>query len=700
MLDLKEIKEAFDGDYEHNQTTRIKAADDLFFARVSQWDSSLLNESTLAYKGEFNIVRKATRHILADLRANPVSIDFEPKAESRADGAELLDGLYLSDDRTNTTMEAYENAMQEAVDCGIGGWERYTEYESRRDGERRQVIRARPIYEFNNNAFPDSNAKLADKSDALRWTLLEAYSRDGYRRAHQELTGEDTDPENFAFPEQSYVFPWVTNDLFYIARHYHRTKVKDKVLTLLDPLGQPLKLLESSLTEIMDELVEQGYEIAGEKKIERWQVRLYICSGEKIMKSYIIPGEHIPVIPVYGERAFVEGEECYEGAIRLAKDPQRLRNFMLSYLGDTVSRSPRKKPIFGAEQIAGFEFMYEQNGADNNLPYLLQHLKDANSNQLPAGPLAYLEEPQVGQAAGALIELTRQAVEDVANPGLPKEYGDKDVSGKAIELMQARFDQQSVIYQQNMKHAKRYDATVFASMATEVYDTPRKVTITLPDGTRKTEEIMQTVLDEETGELKTLNDLTNMEFEVYAKVGPSYSSMREKTMENLERMAEAVKDTDPVLHKALVYKMLQLMDGVNVDDIREYTNKQLILMGMREPETPEEEAFLQQASQQPKEPDANTLLAQGEYMKGQAAVMKEQREAQNDQVDHAIDARKVQIDAFNAETKREDTRVRAAEVGLNMRLTQAKITGQHLDNMGKALQPRNPRQQFGARVNA
>ena len=118
---------------------------------------------------------------------------------------------------------------------------------------------------------------------------------------------------------------------------------------------------------------------------------------------------------MYGERSFVEGEEYWEGITRLAKDPQRLRNFQMSYLADIVSRSPRPKPIFTPEQIQGFEPMYEESGADNNYPYLLQNSKNANGEPLTMGAVAVMPEQTMPQALMASIELTRQAVEDVAN---------------------------------------------------------------------------------------------------------------------------------------------------------------------------------------------------------------------------------------------------------------------------------------------
>lgn len=704
-LTLDQLKTLHDAAYTHNQTTRIKAADDLLFSRVTQFDSSLLESSQLGYKGEFNILRKATREIMSDLRTNQVQIEFEPKADSRDADAELLNGIYLSSDRENTSIEAYDNASQETVDCGIGGWELLTEYESNRAGDRNQRIKRKPIYEFNNNAFPDPNAKLLDKSDARYWSLLEPYSCDGYKALYEELTGNETDAklENFASPECSYVFPWVTgNEVYYVVRFYHKTLVKDKILTFTDPLGQPLKLRESDLlnkgedqdVNLMDDLIEQGYEITSEKSIKRWQVTCYIASGEEILKSYVVAGEHIPVVPMYGERAFVEGEETYEGVVRLAKDPQRLRNFVMSYLGDIVSRSPREKPIFWPEQIAGYENMYNINGAENNFPYVLQHRLGPDGKEMPIGAVATLPAPQIPPALTNLIDLTRQSVEDVANPGLPKDIMDADMSGHAIELLQARLDNQSQVYQDHRKHAQRYDAVVFASMASNVYDAPRKVTITLPDGSRKVEEVMSTVMDEDTGELVVLNDLTGLEFDVYATLGPSYNSKREKTFEQLGEMADQFAQSDPAMQKILMLKRMTLMDGVNWQDVRDYANKQLILAGVKQPETDEEIAFAEEMANQPEQPDPNMVLAMAEQSKAQAAMVQQQREAINDAEMRKIDKGKLAVSAFDAETKRIVANDKAKDNGLNRNLTKAKVAGQHITNVRALHEP------FRARVNA
>lgn len=690
-MELKELKTLHDKAYNYNTITRERGADDTVFYYVTQWDDNLLGDSELQYRGEFNVLRKAGRQIMADLRANPIQVDFDPKAGTRQDGADLLDGLYLSDDRVNSTQESYDNASNEAVVCGVGAWELYTDYESNRAGNDNQVIRRRPIYEANSNCFWDPNAKSLDKSDATHVSILTAYSFEAYQDLYKDLTGNDADGlsmDSFADPEESYSFPWAIgkNESVYIVTFYFKEKVKDKVFTMIDPMGEPMTLRESDLTDVMDDMLDMGFEIQDERVIDRWQITKYIASGAEILSEDVIAGENIPVVPTYGERAFVEGEEHYEGVTRLAKDPQRLRNFQMSYLADIVSRSPRPKPIVHPEDVQGFEFMYEA-GADNNYPYLLMNSKGADGMPLNNKVPGVMPEQQVPQALMLSMQEARSAVEDVANPGLPNDILDVDLSGKAVQALQQRLDQQSIVYQQNLKHAKRRDAEIYASMATVVYDAPREVTLTMPDGSRKKESIMSSVVDSDSGELVVLNDLSNMEFDVFADIGPSYTNKKDQTIDQIQSMiGSASAAGDPALVKLLILKQAALVDGVAFDDVRDYANKELLMMGVRDPETPEEEQLLQQ-QQQNQQSDANTLLAMAEQGKADAAMMEAQTKAQVAQFKAQTDQQKVQVDQFRAQTDRMSMQIDAQEAGANIDYKRSQEMGQKIDNMQKASNP-------------
>lgn len=688
MLELKELKTLHDKAYQANQITREQASDDLVFYWITQWDDQLLSDSQLQYRGQFDIVRKAGRQILSQLRQNPIQPDFKPKNESRDDDAELADGLYRAEDRRLDSQEAYDYASQDSVVCGFGAWELYTEYETNNVGDENQVIRRRYIPEANNNAFCDPNAKKLDKSDARYWSILTKYSEDGYKDLVEELTGDrplDVDIASFKHPEESYTFPWISESKkIYVTSFYHKERVQEKVYTFEDPFGTELIVRESNVNDIMDELVDSGYNVKSEKKVYRWKVTRYIASGKEILATEAVAGQNIPVIPLYGERTTVEGEEYYEGIVRLAKDPQRLRNFQMSYLADIVSQSPRNKPMFFPEQIQGFEPMYEQNGSDNNYPYYLLNKKTPSGEELPIGPAMQMPDQQIPPALAASIELARQAVEDVANPGLPQDIADPDLSGKAVNALERRLDQQSYIYQHNFKFAKRRDAEIWAGMATEVIDTPRVVTIETPDGQTKKVHVMETVIDRETGDPVVINDLTNMEFEVYAEIGQEYASQKEQTRTEMAAMAAALDPNDP-LRKILTMKTLDLMDGVELQDVKKYIHKQLIMQGIKEPdlENPEDMKIVQEMSQQQGQPDAATILAMAEDKKAQADMLQQQRGFMKDKADIIIDRTGTQIDAFNAETQRAKVVLDAREKNVSIQNKSIEGQGKLLDNQKK-----------------
>jgi len=540
--------------------------------------------------------------------------------------------------------------------------------------------------EANNNCFWDANARKLDKSDAKYVSILYKYTEDGYKDLVEDLTGErpeSAEISSFAFPEESYTFPWVAETKkIYVSCFYHKTKVKDKIITFIDPVGSELMVRESGVIDIMDEIIDSGYNVKEEREVKRWQVTKYIVSGKEIIKSYPIAGPNIPVVPVYGERTTVEGEEYYEGIVRLAKDPQRLRNFQMSYLADIVSQSPRNKPIFFPEQIAGFKSMYEINGSDNNYPYLLQNRKTEQGEDLPIGPAAQMPDQNIPPALAANIQLSREAVEDVANPALPQNLSDPDLSGKAVMALQSRLDQQNYQYQHNLKFAKRRDAEIWAGMASEIIDTPRNVMIETPDGQTKQVQIMETVIDSETGEAVVINDVSNLDFEVYAEIGQEYQTQKQQTREELIAIASGLDPADP-LRKIVMMKSLELMDGISLDDVRAYIRKQLLIMGIKEPETEEDQAMLQQEQEKGKQPDPSMVLAEAEGMKAQADVMREKRGMVKDKADIINKRTEIQIDAFNAKTNRSKVMIEAQDKGVSIQNKTIEAEGKHLDNQKK-----------------
>ena len=137
-------------------------------------------------------------------------------------------------------------------------------------------------------------------------------------------------------------------------------------------------------------------------------------------------------------------------------------------------------------------------------------------------------------------------------------------------------------------------------------------------------------------------------------------------------------------------KIIRLQDGTDTDDIRDYANKKLVLLEIKKPETDEEKQWLEEAKKQPAQPDANMVLAQAEMGKAQAMQMHEQQLAQNNMIDAQLRQKQLDIDVYNAQTKRMEAEIKAQEADAKITKTDVESYGKHIDNQIKvtgAMQP-------------
>ena len=122
------------------------------------------------------------------------------------------------------------------------------------------------------------------------------------------------------------------------------------------------------------------------------------------------------------------------------------------------------------------------------------------------------------------------------------------------------------------------------------------------------------------------------------------------------------------MHNILMMKYMALMDGTDFDDVRDYARLQLVLLGVKEPETDEEKQAVAQA-QENKLEDPNILIGQAEMMKGQAALLDKE------------------IDKFNAQTNRQKVMIEAEKAGVDISKTEVETFGKQIDNAQKLISP-------------
>ena len=637
----------------------------------SQWEGPLWDQYENKPKFEVNKIMLAVIRVVNEYRNNRITVDFVSKDGVENDKlAEVCDGLYRSDEQASVADEAYDNAFEEAVGGGIGAWRLRTVYENEEDPEDdRQRIRIEPIFDADSSVFFDLGAKRQDKSDAKFCFVVTSMTQQAYK----DTWGDD--PASWPKIIHQYEFDWCTPDVVYVAEYF---KVEEKTETIR--IFQTITGEEERYTQedfAKDEMLEETLAAVGtvevrQRKIKTKRVHKYIMSGGKVLEDAgYIAGKCIPIVVVYGKRWFVDNVERCMGHVRLAKDAQRLKNMQLSKLGEISALSSVEKPILTPEQVAGHQVMWAEDNL-KDYPYLLINpITDQNGNQAVSGPVAYTRSAAIPPAMAALLQITETDMQDILGNPAGADKMVSNISGKAVEMIQARVDGQAFIYMSNFAKGMKRCGEIWLSMARDIYtEDKRKMKTIAPTGEAGMVELMKPSIDQETGAVVMENDLTSATFDVIADVGPSSSTKRQATVRALTGMLQITQD--PETAQVLTAMAMMNMEGEGIGDANAYFRKKLLRMGVVKPTDMEAEELMAEMQGQPQDPNAMYLQAAAENETAKAA------KARADTVETVASA-----ELKRAQTL--ETLGKVDETAQNMALTNAEAVQQILQ--GQIVQP-------------
>ena len=584
----------------------------------AQWEGPLWDQYENKPKFEVNKIMLAVIRIVNEYRNNRITVDYVSKdGTDNAKLAEVCDGLYRADEQASVADEAYDNAFEEAVGGGIGAWRLRTVYEDEEnDEDDRQRIRMEPIFDADSSVFFDLNAKRQDKSDAKYAFVVTSMTRESYKETYND------DPTDWPKIIHQYEFDWATPDVVFVAEYY---KVEEKTETIrifeaIDGTEERYTAKDFENDETLEEtLMAIGTREVRQKRVKRMRVRKYIMSGGRVLEDAgYIAGKCIPIVVVYGKRWFVDNIERCMGAVRLAKDAQRLKNMQLSKLGEISALSSIEKPIMTPEQVAGHQLMWAEDNL-RDYPYLLINpITGPDGNTQAAGPLAYTKSAAIPPAMAALLQITEQDMQDILGNPQGADKMVSGVSGKAVEMIQTRVDMQTYIYMSNFAKGMKRCGEIWLSMAKEIYiEDKRKMKTIAPTGESSVVELMRPMIDTETGAMVMENDLSNATFDVVADVGPSSSSKRAATVRALTGMLQIT--SDPETAQVLTAMAMMNMEGEGVGDANAYFRKKLLRMGVVQPTDDEAEELMAEMQGKPQDPNAMYLQAAAEEATAKAA---------------------------------------------------------------------------------
>ena len=632
---FQRAKERIDEAKEHNRDQHMRIREDLRFSNPAdpqQWtdtDQTLRNgRPTLTLDRTNQFISQ----VVNDARQNNPGINVigvDDKADPKV--AETLSGLIRHIEYRSRASQAYDMGIELGARCGQGWLRVIPEVVDADTNE--QEVRILRVTDPTACGL-DPNSIEADGSDAM-WGYAETRMSErafkaAYPKAKQVPFGDAT---------------WNTDGFITLAEYFEvEEETENKIVALIDGYTQTLS--EDEFWR-MAQTTGQRPPVLGTVKAKRRTVSWKKMSGAEVLEETMFPSQYLPIVPVIGYELWVEGKRYVCGLTRRLMDGQRLHNYQMSALAEFLATQPKAPFMVAAEAIEPYENDWKKLNKGNPayLPYA--HI-DSEGNPIPP-PSRVMPPPM----PGAYAQMAQFAVQEMeASVGMYKanlgQQGN-ETSGRAIRARQMEGDVATFHFVDNLGRAVEQLGRVIIDMIPRIYDTERIKHIVGIDGDRKMVKIdpnmPQPAKLDPKGKVVAINPAVG-KYDVRVKAGPSYTTMREETAQQLADMIQAQPQLAPILGPM----------WVRMKDMPESDHIARLLLAMAPPQVqaiesgddeipPQAQAKIQQLEQQIQEMTQMMDSASSKIEELQSG----EREAT---LKYLAEAAKIENDEYRAQTER------------------------------------------------
>lgn len=677
---LKRFENARDAE----SNLREKALEDTRFANDEQWDKQTEQEREGRPTLTVNKVAGTLKQIRGDQRQSRPQIKVRP-VDSGADPelAKILNGLIKNIEYVSGADAAYDTAFDQAIEGGWGFFRIDTDY-SGEDTFDQDLLIKRITNPF--SVYIDPSYTEADACD-IQWAFItETMEKDEFEAQYPDEEGSDWDSgmgEEYS--------DWWTKESIRVAEYFYKEPVKKKLYMLENGDTMDESMIEENSMEVKQfevegekrnfiifyddetdddgEAIPKGYAaVEKEREVKTYRVMWCKLTADKILEGPTEkPGKYIPIVLVAGEEAYINGKRHLKSAHRHARDAQKVYNWMVSTAVETVAMAPKQPFIATPEQIEGHEQQW--NVAHRRpMPYLqYNHIEGLQPPSRQAGAVPDSGATQERMQAADDIKATT----GIYDASLGAQGNEQ--SGRAIQARQMQGDISTFVFMDNLVRAMRHAGRILVDYIPYIYDGERIIRILGPDGTEQFAEINKTVMDPQSGQVQTMNDVTQGKYDVTIDTGPAYQTQR---AEAAKQMLEFVK-TMPQMAPMLIDLVAKNMDWPGADEIYERLQQiQQQQMGGEQQPDPQQQMDLQKA--------------QAEIEKKKAEIAKDKMDIQGKQIEHAQDKQDLAIKADEADMKNEEHIMKLAQAAVQQVMQQMQPSGQgQSQQTNQAQQPAN-----------
>lgn len=537
---LSEARELYQSGLDLDYIDRNEAELDNKFANASdldklQWDDVVLKLRRDNHRPalQWNRIPTYVQQVVNDGRQNKPAIKITPGDRGIKETAEFFQSRIRQIEYDSSADIAYDTARDQQVTSGRGWIRITTEWIP---GTMRQKICIDRI-ENQFSVVMDPAAKLYDRSDADWCFVVTRISK----AEHERRYGKDSVVSSLDFTSDDNVWPeWIgvgeKCDMIQIAEYWVK-EYKKRILCQL----------KTGATAWKDTLSETEYREmvalnpATAKPIEREEqdatIRRYVINGAEILQDGEWLGSTIPIVPVWGREAVVQGIRRTYSLIRQAKDPQRGLNLLVSNLMEQLAAMPKtpwEAPI-GSIAENHINDWRDAGSVPKTVLFYQQYTQDGRTLEKPSREVA---EPPIQ----AIVIGIREHIDAIkAAMGIyDASLGNRtnETAGVAIAQRKQSAEIVNFHFSDNENRSRKRVGEILIELIPQLDKPGMKVPVRSEDGKVELIPIGTPYIHPKSGE-EVVHNLTEGDYGLEVATGPTYASQRQQINERDQELIKA-----------------------------------------------------------------------------------------------------------------------------------------------------------------
>jgi hypothetical protein len=617
---LRDLRETYEADIAYDDDNRKAALEDKKFSAGEQWDPQVLQQRQGLPCLVINTIPQFTAQLVGDWRENKVGVKVIPSENGDKDIAAIRSDLIRAIETKTRADRAYDSAFESSIQCGDGAFRvgvRYT---------------AEDVF--------DQDITLEPVDDALSvvWDRLsiDPTGRDANHCFVDDLIPtkefkrlwKDTNFTELSNKERRELSAtgWLNDSAVKVTEHWRMIERK-RLLGLFE--DGSIHVLEG---DALDGLFQKHGKTVKTRLAPCRYAQMHLTTGFDILAGpYEWKLSRLPIIRMSGRVVSVGDRRVRYGLVRYMKDAARLRNFWRSVAAEQLGYAPKAQWIANEKAVEGREDDIRKAHLTRN-PLIV-----INDDAQIGADIQRVEPPQMQMALLNEAQVNTQDMKDVtgihdASLGIKS----NETSGRAIMARQREGDVASLTFYDNGNAAILEAGDVINQLIGQIYDGTRIVRIIGEDESTRLVKINDP-MDPESP------DLSVGKYDVAITTGASYTTKR---VEAAEAMMEAIQ----------VYPELMQIAGDLVVKAQDWPGSEELSERLRKT-IPPQLLSEKEKSEMGDQPDMQAIMAQQAQVQEQmqqamAELDKLQKENQTLKLKAEIEAKKLEIDFFKAETDR------------------------------------------------